>query len=329
MSKIHYFQRYSSVENTVTNNTLQLLARVYDYSASRASKLLTDITNEAIDIGIEINQQERALDSVPDGAIIQRSFKILIESKVDSPISEDQLLRHAASFSGESQKILLLLTRQRIEEDHARRISEAIGKKYPGVVFRNVTYEAICSALKGLFADYENQMKSLAEDYIEYCNDTNLSDQSRYLMRIVPCGTSLGINKKYGIYFHPSDRGYTKHLFVGIYANKAVQCLWEIDSVFDVSFDGETVQKTLVQGRDTDEYDTRLAGIIVDARRVCGYNIESGHRFFCGKEVFDTDYRKVSSGGIQGARFIDLRKKIGEFQNVKEIAEKLRSKEWS
>ena len=29
MPKIHYFQRYSSVENTVTNNTLQLLARIY------------------------------------------------------------------------------------------------------------------------------------------------------------------------------------------------------------------------------------------------------------------------------------------------------------
>ena len=57
MSKIHYFQRYSSVENTVTNNTLQLLARIYDYSVSRASQLLTNITDEAIEIGIEINQQ--------------------------------------------------------------------------------------------------------------------------------------------------------------------------------------------------------------------------------------------------------------------------------
>lgn len=85
MSKIHYFQRYSSVENTVTNNTLQLLARIYDYSATAASRLLTDITGQAIDIGIEIAQQERVGNAIPDGAIIQRSFKILIESKVDAP----------------------------------------------------------------------------------------------------------------------------------------------------------------------------------------------------------------------------------------------------
>src|SRR6266508_6687463 len=114
MPKIHYFQRYSSVENTVTNNTLQLLARVYAYSTTQASQLLTELTGEPIEIGIEINQQERGQGSVPDGAIIQRSFKILIESKIDSPIDIDQLLRHTDSFSGEDQKVLLLLTREPI-----------------------------------------------------------------------------------------------------------------------------------------------------------------------------------------------------------------------
>ena len=329
MSKIHYFQRYSSVENTVTNNTLQLLARVYDYSVSRASQLLTNVTNEAIEIGIEINQQGKAKDSVPDGAIIQRSFKILIESKVDSPVNDKQLLRHASSFTGESQQILLLLTKQEIGKDHKQRISKAISKKYPGVVFSNVTYGSICSALDGLFADYESEMQSLANDYIEYCNDVNLFDQSQYLMRIVPCSTSLSINKKYGIYFHPSDRGYTKHSFVGIYANKAVRCLWEIDSVFDIPSAGKNLRKVLVQGRDTNKYDTKLHQIIKDAWKVCGYDIKKGHRFFCGKKVFDTDYRKISTGGIQGARFVNLSEVIGSFQNTQEIAEKLQSKEWN
>ncbi|MEQ1837827.1 MAG: hypothetical protein ABL858_05755 [Candidatus Nitrotoga sp.] len=110
MPKIHYFQRYSSVENTVTNNTLQLFARIYNYSTVQASKLLSEITREPIEIGIEINQQGRAKESVPDGAILQRSFKVLIEAKVDAGVDRDQLLRHAASFSNESQKILLLLT---------------------------------------------------------------------------------------------------------------------------------------------------------------------------------------------------------------------------
>lgn len=326
MPKIHYFQRYSSVENTVTNNTLQLLARIYNYSTSQASKLLSEITDQSIEIGIEINQQGRAKESVPDGRIIQRSFKVLIEAKVDAGVNADQLLRHAEDFSNESQKILLLLTKQTIgkeEED----ISRKIASKHPGVVFKNITYEGICKTIKGLFKDYEYEMSALVDDYIEYCNDANLFDQSKFLLRIVPCGESVEINKKYGIYFHPSDRGYTKHSFVGIYANKAVRSIWGIDSVFDVEFSGTALKKTLVQGRNTSEYDEGLIGIIKDAKTLCGYQIEVGHRFFCGIPV-DTDYKKSSPGGIQGARFVNLRDVIGEFSDANDVAIKLRGKQW-
>ena len=81
MSKIHYFQRYSSPENVVTNNTLHLLERIYSYSPEKASQLLTELTGEPIEIGVEITQQNRDQQAIPDGQIRQRSFKILIETK--------------------------------------------------------------------------------------------------------------------------------------------------------------------------------------------------------------------------------------------------------
>lgn len=327
MPKIHYFQRYSSVENTVTNNTLQLIARVYAYSTTQASQLLTELTGEPIEIGIEINQQVRGEGSVPDGAIIQRSFKILVESKVDSGVDAEQLLRHADSFLEEDQKVLLLLTREatgELEED----IKKKIAAKNPEIIFKNITYEAICDAATSLFQVYEFEMRSLVEDYVEYCNDAGLFDQSRFLMRIVPCGQSLGINKKHGIYFQPSDRGYTRHQYVGIYKDKAVQALWRIDSVFDVDYDDAQLKKKLVEGRNTDEYDEKIVRIIKDAEAECGYDITTGHRFFCGDPV-GTDYVKLSSGGIQGARFVNLRKVIGDFSdNASEIAKQLKGKQW-
>jgi hypothetical protein len=326
MSKIHYFQRYSSVENTVTNNTLQLFARIYDYSPAQASKLLSAITDEPIEIGLEIHQQERGKESVPDGVIIQRSLKVLIEAKVDAGVNIDQLLKHAEYFSDESQKILLLLTRKALGNEEEG-IRHKIANKHLGVVFKNVTFEEICKAIKGLFKDYEYEMSALVDNYIEYCNDANLFDQSRFLLRIVPCGESIEINKKYGIYFQPSDRGYTNHSFVGIYANKRVQFIWEIDSVFDVKIDDKKVKKSLIQGRDTDEYDEKIVDIIKDAKALCGYQIETGHRFFCGVPV-DTDYRKTSPGGIQGVRFINLREVIGEFSDVTDVAAKLCGKGW-
>ncbi len=326
MSKIHYFQRYSSIENTVTNNTLQLLARIYDYSASAASRFLTDVTGQPIDIGIEIVQQERVGNAVPDGAIIQRSFKILIEAKVDSLPNSEQLLRHAATFGGESQKILLLLTKQPLglaEKD----IATSIHAIHPDIVFKNVTYESICNATTSLFKEHEVTMTALVQDYIEYCNDASLFDQSKYLLRIVPCGQSVDINKKYGIYFHPSDRGYTPHAYVGIYANRSVQAILEVESVFDIDLTNGHLEKMLVDGRNTDKFDTHLHKIVQDAKDVCGYEIATGHRFFCGA-VIDTDFRQSSSGGIQGARFVNLRELLGSLAGLNDIAQRLRGIQW-
>lgn len=328
MSKIHYFQRYSSQENTVTNNTLQLLARIYDYSPYQASKLLTDLTGESIEIGIEIKQQEPTKNAVPDGAIIQRSFKILVESKVDSGVNEEQLLRHIEDFTHEVQKILILLTKQPIGKVEEKSISRKISEKAPDVVFKNITYKAICDAAKELFKEYEYEMYALIGDYVDYCNDMGLFDQSKYLMRMVPCGKSIELNQKYGIYFSPKDRGYTKHSYTGIYANRSVHCIWENESVFDIEFDGSILtKKELIEGRNTDDYDQNIIDIIKDAALKPGYLVASGHRFFCGNRI-NTDYKKASSGGILGARFVNLKDVLGDYTDTLDIATKLKDQKW-
>lgn len=236
-------------------------------------------------------------------------------------------MRHADDFSGESQRILLLLTKQPLGRLKEAEIATAIHAKYPGVIFKNITFENICKSIKGLFEEYEHEIRTLVDDYVEYCNDAGLFDQSQYLMRIVPCGTSFEINRKFGVYFHPSDRGYSNHSYVGIYKNKAVGCLWKIDAVFDVELKNGAITKVLVQGREANDYDDNIARIIRAAKDECGYDVESGHRFFCGKPQ-DTDYRKVSPGGIYGSRLVNLREKIGECGDVAVIAQRLREHTW-
>jgi hypothetical protein len=301
MSKIHYFQRYSSIENTVTNNTLQLFARIYDYSTRLASSFLSELTGEPIAIGIEISQQGRIGNSVPDGAIVQRSFKILIEAKVDSGVNKAQLLGHANTFGDEKQKLLLLLTKQPIGITEQGIIDSQIRAQFPEVIFKNVTYEEICSSIKGLFKEHESAMSELVEDYVEYCNDVKLFDQAKFLMRVLPCSQSIEMNRKHGIYFHPSDRGYTPHAYIGIYANKVVQAILGIECVFDITLDKGKLTKVLVSGTDTNKFDDALVQIIREAKVQRGWEVSTGHRFFCGS-VADTDFRKTSSGGIQGAR---------------------------
>ncbi|MGF1761569.1 hypothetical protein L4D76_27430 [Photobacterium sagamiensis] len=327
MGKIHYFQRYSSVENTVTNNTLQLISRIYQYSPVKASQLLTNLTDESIEIGLEITQQQREGDSVPDATILQRSFKILVESKVDSPVSKAQLLRHAKGFKNEDIKILLLLTKSSLPNAQADEIKSLIQKEYPSVIFKHITYEDICVNCEDLFQSHEYQMNELIDDYKEYCNDTHLFDQARYTMRVVPCGSSVSINLKYGVYFQPSDRGYSDHRYLGIYAKKKVQALWEVHSVIDVELKDEKLIKSYVHGEKTDEYDEKISKIIADAKTVCGYNIESGHRFFCGKQ-YPTNFRKVSSGGIMGARMFNLKQFTSSWDSAESLSRDLQTSTW-
>lgn len=326
MSRIHYFQRYSSIENTVTNNTLQLLGRIYGYSASAASRLLSELTGEAVYIGIDILQQNKSSTSIPDGTIIQNSFKIAIEAKVDAPVDLDQLRRHASSFGMEALRILLLITKSPLAQRDQVGLSE-IRKEFPGIALQSVTYEQICDVVGRLFKPHEESIIEIVDDYIEYCNDSGLFDQSRELMRIVPCGRSGKINEEYQIYFQPSDRGYTNHAFIGIYYQKAVHAVLDIKSVFDVTLKGDGLSKVLVQGEDTSDYDESIRSIIEAAKVYCGYEIAEGHRFFCGVMV-ETEYRKASPGGIQGARFVNLKKILGAHGHVKDIAEKLREATW-
>ena len=326
MSRIHYFQRYSSAENTVTNNTLLLLARIYEYSPERASILLSDLTGEAIQIGIEVSQQQRARTSVPDGAIIQRSFKILIEAKVEAGSNLEQLKRHADAFDNESQKVLLLLTRQH-EQQLAQEFASSLKTTRPEVIFKNLTYEEICKAVQSLFREHETGMLALVEDYIEYCNDANLFDQTKYLMRVVPCSTSININLRFSLYFHPSDRGYTAHRFIGIYADKAVRAVLEPTSVFDISFVDGKLDKAVVEGPDTSKFDDALKSAIEAAKVECGYDIRTGHRFFCGN-IAETEFPKTSLHGIQGPRLLNLIDYIDKPKSLDSVANLLRSSNW-
>lgn len=331
MAKIHYFQRFSSKENTVTNNTLQLFARIYNHSPELASEFLSGLVEAEISIGLEIRQQQKMGDAIPDGTLVQRSFNILIEAKVDADVKEEQLLRHCRKFTNEDQQILLLLTKQRLKINKLETIKQNISMQNSKVIFRNITYGDICEACSGLFRDHELQMQALVEDYVEYCNYAELFDQAPYLLRIVPCGVSLALNAKYGMYFHPSDRGYTKHRFEGIYAQREVQFLIDIGcggSVFDIDFDGiKITDKKLVEGVKTDEYDKSIISMIQETKLKCGYDIAKGHRFFCG-EIIPTSFKKSTPNGIQGSRLIDLKKAIGSFSSLADVAEKLKITTW-
>ena len=330
MPGIHYFPRYLGSENAATNNTLLLVGRIYEHSPIAASQFLTEICGEPITIGIEISQQERERKSVPDGLIIQESFKVLVEAKAGTPVNPKQLLEHAKSFKGEEQKILFLLTKIKWGERDVEKIRKEILGISKDIVFVNITYKEICDILKDQFQEWEVGIRQVVEDYEAYCMENGLYDQQEDWMRIVPCIWSFPFVEKYGIYFHPSDMGYdSEFAYHGIYYDRTVHYVLRYDSVFDAKLNNETLEKTHIHGGKTDEYDDKIKKMIAEVKAEAGRDISNGYRFFCGKESYATCFKKASSRGMwQRWRFVNLKEIVGTFSDTKDLAEKLRGKEW-
>lgn len=333
MAEIHYFQRYSTVENTVTNNTLQLIQRINSYSPIKASLFLNELVNasksmnDPLAVGLAITQQQRNKNSVPDGRISQSGFTIVVETKVDAYVDIEQLKRHAESFSLTNNKKILLLLSRAVTDINTTQLEEKLKAEFPDLLFAHSTFERICEIAQGLFQSHEGEIVAIVEDYIQYCNEQKLVDQSKFLLRIVPCGQSIDLNIKYGIYFSPSDRGYTEHSYVGVYKDKKVQAIWAIDSIMDARLTSEGLEKKYVYGSPTNQYDAKITAIIHEAKTHCGYDIKEGHRFFCG-QPFPTDYRKKTPYGIQGARFKNLKVLIEKCNSVTDLAKMLCLEEW-
>lgn len=328
MSSIHNFQRYSSPENFITNNTLQLISQIYAYSPMKAKLLLDDLLEEDLEIGLAIYQQLRKKVSVPDGIINQTSFKILIEAKKGTSIDLDQLLRHLESFGKEEKKILIALTIEKIKEKEYFEFSKAINEKCPGVVFKSVTFEDICISISHIFEKHEHEIFEIIEDYKAYCNENGLISQDKYLMRVVPTGSSFELNRKYSVYYHPGYRGYTNHTYLGFYKWKEVRSIMKIEAIFDVTFNDNELEKKVIFGKPSNIFDAQILEIINETKKELGWDITKEHRFFCSSNCYDTSFEKVSPGGIQGTRYFNL-KELGVLDmEIEQIAEQLKKIKW-
>ena len=92
---IHYFQRYHSKENVDTSNTMLMLSRLYNYNADKFFTMLNDLIlqqDESPELAFEL--QVSGDGSVPDAVISQKSFKIVVETKLYGQFNKVQLVHH-------------------------------------------------------------------------------------------------------------------------------------------------------------------------------------------------------------------------------------------
>ncbi len=323
MSNIHYFQRYSSKENAVTNTILHLFSQIYSYSPYRLNSILNELCGLEIPIGLTFEQQKKESKSTPDGTISQEAFTLRIETKTASKLYKAQLDRHCMDFPN-GAKYLLAIT----EDPRDEQLVNQVREHHPEVQIAFSTFDSLCKIVLNEFHDYETSMKMMVEDFYKFCADQKLLTPTGVL-RIVPCGMSLDLNRKHLCYSHPSTRGYSPHDHVGLYKNKSVQLIGKVAAVVDARIQNGKITYKGIEGDSPEKFIHSIKNMIDEANSQFNWDFStSDSRFFCFDELYETDYRKGSSGGIQGNRYIDISEFNKACNTVKDLADRLRHEKW-
>ena len=165
--QIHYFQRYHSKENVDTSNTMLMLSRLYNYNADKFFVMLNALIlgqDETPEITFEL--QVAGDESVPDAIISQKSFKIVVETKLHNQFQQDQLEKHLTQFGTEEIKVLLTLDPKPMKESlmdsfgivlkkyNADRINEI---KTP-IRHVNITFEQLVAAMEDIVDERDSEI---------------------------------------------------------------------------------------------------------------------------------------------------------------------------
>ncbi len=336
--KVHYFQRYSTKENVATANTMLLFSRLYSYSPNKFFDFLKSLYSESFnnDFEPEIKflNQERGKKSVPDATITQRSFKIVIEVKMVDWFYNTQLKNHLEVFQNEDYKVLLTISSEFMEKSKKDSIDKEIQDMNLNVKHINTTFEELANFIKNLLDNRDYEMQDIIEDYFSYCNENGLISDSWKYMQIQPVGTTFDFNMKNNVYYNGNGTKFRAHEYIGLYKNKSVCAIGKIKLIVrtlkekdELKFYFETNEEATINRK---EIEKKIREIIREVKEKYEHNLdERDTRYYFVEEFIETDYKKISIGGMLGNRLLNLEKFFNnEIPDVKKIADTLKNKEW-
>ncbi len=336
--KIHYFQRYHGKENVATANTMLLLSRLYSYSPDKFYRFLkSEIFLDSFEPEIAFTLQEKSIDSVPDAAITQEGFKIIVETKLSDWFYSDQLLRHLNSFGDEKFKVMITLRSERLEESKKNKFESKLkdynaSQKYP-VLHLNTTFEALIIAIQDVIDEKDYEMQEVLNDYLDYCYNDSLitvSDSWKY-MRMQLAGTTFDFNVRENVYYDKAERGFRAHDYLGLYRNKSVRAIGKICARITAVETSNGMEFKEEFGELTEARKNTIMKAINDGITY-GYNLKDvEHRYFFVEEFIHTDFRKITPKAPMGSRIFDLTEilSLDSIPDTHTIAKLLTTKNWS
>ena len=333
--KIHYFQRYHEKENVAIANTVLLLLHLYSYSSDKFFRFLKlEYFADFFEPELVFKLQEKSVDSIPDATITQEVFKIVVETKLTDWFYSDQLMRHLKSFGDEKNKIMITLVSELMAEEKLADFEKQLkeyneAQTYP-VIHINTTFEMMANAIGDVIDDRDYEMQEVLEDYLNYCYKDGLipvSDLWKYLCMQL-AGTTIDFNIRNNIYYDKFKRGFRAHDYLGLYKQKSVRDIGKICACITAVETETGVKYTPEFGELTGERKQMIAKAMADGDSH-GYDLRTvEHRYFFVEQFYETDFKKISSGGSMGTRIFDLSVFLGsdEIPEVEQLAELLKDK---
>ncbi len=338
--QIHYFQRYHSKENVDTSNTMLMLSRLYNYSPDKFFSMLNELVFDGAETPeVTFRLQETGKGSVPDAVISQKSFKIVVETKLYNQFDGKQLWNHLNAFGAEECKVLLTLDPKPMRME-LKESFDAVLKEYnkdnrqrlvTPIAHKNLTFEELVDAIADVVDVRDAEMVAVLDDFRRYCFDEKLIPDEHKWMRAIVAGTTIQDNMELNLFYDKESRGFSNHGYIGLYHRKSIRAIGKlIKTVTAVEDNGAMVWKTEVGSPVTEEEKARIMEAIRRSEQY-GYDLRTeSHRYFLVDHFYPIDFRKDSPNPIQKSKYFNLADMFGydKMPETNVIAGQLDGRTW-
>ena len=314
--QIHYFQRYYAKENVETANTMLMLSRLYQYNADKFfSMLKLLILGEDENPEITFDLQVIGDQSVPDAVISQKSFKIVVETKLHNQFDKKQLMNHLSQFGAENMKVLMTLDprpmndklKDELEHDLKQYNNENRIRLVSPIKHVNLTFEQLVEAMEESIDERDTEIAAILDDFRKYCFEEKLIPDGYKYMRAVVAGTTFDDNMELNLFYDQESRKSSDHGYIGLYKNKSVRAIGKLKkTIIAVETDGKMSYKA-EKGEDPTQEEIDRINEAVRRADGYGYNLHTvSHRYFMVDKFYPIDFRKSSKNPIQKSKFFNL-----------------------
>ncbi|MBQ7944061.1 MAG: hypothetical protein IJ326_08380 [Lachnospiraceae bacterium] len=335
--KVHYFQRYQTKENVDTSNTMLMLSRLYNYNSDKFFRMMNNLVlgqKESPEISFEL--QSTGENSVPDAVISQKSFKIVIETKLYNQFHKEQLLKHLKKFSREEIKVLLTLDpkpmNQNFKEEFEKALKEYNQANDEQIQHVNLTFQQLVGAMEDIVDERDVEIVDILEDYKQYCLDSGLIPERHKWMRAIVAGTSIEQNIELNLYYDKAERGYSEHGYIGLYKGKSIRAIGKLKKIILAQLIEGRLEYYVEQGEMvTEEEKLRIQQAIDEAEEKFGYDLKTiPHKYFIVEKFYQIDFKKMTKNPIQKSKYFNLAQMLSydEMPDTEKIANELDGRYW-